>query len=145
MIREATLDDMFDILSMSKRFMELGPDTFVFDRHLLEEFVTPLLDDPNSLVLVSDDKGVDGLIVGFCAKHPFCGYRLAQELIWWVNPEVRGGVKAIRLLQNFVNWSRTVEADFLSMGDVSAVGDLGKLYKRLGLEYAEGSYTMRIK
>ena len=70
---------------------------------------------------------------------------MAAELAWFMSKEYRGGKQAIKLIEAFEAWGKSVGAEYVIMADIKSVADLSPLYKRKGFEEVEASYARRIK
>ncbi len=144
-VREATPEDIFDILVLTREFMKEGPAYFKFEKDKVESFLVRLIDEASMVAFVSEDEaGIHGFIVGCFTDHPFNGVKAAVELGWFVTKEKRGGTQAIRLLKAFEAWSKDMGAEWTAMGDVAGIQDLSKLYIRCGYNLAERTFMKEV-
>jgi hypothetical protein len=144
-VREATPEDIFDILVLTREFMKEGPSYFKFDKDKVEVFLVRLIEEPSMVAFVSEDEaGIHGFIVGCFTDHPFNGVKASVELGWFVTKEKRGGIQAMRLVKAFEAWSKDMGAEWTAMSDVTGIQDLSKLYIRCGYHPAERTFMKEV-
>lgn len=144
-IREATEDDIFDILVLAKEFSKEAPSTHKWDKDKTEAFLNSAILAPNMCIFVIDHGGeIEGAIVGIVAEV-FISHRvMATELAWFVSEEYRGKTSSIRLVKRYEDWAKEMGANSVGMSDISQVSDLEKLYNRLGYQRSESVYLKEI-
>lgn len=103
MIRQATHSDIPAMLAMGRDFhVESNWGQWAdFDADSFETTLTTFIEQPNWRVLVYDSDGPKGFICGVLTPLYFNhNVSVAQELLWWVHPDHRGGVGS-QLLEAF--------------------------------------------
>lgn len=144
-IREATEDDIFDILVLAKEFSKEAPSTHTWNKEKTEAFLNSALLAPNMNIFVIDHDGeIEGAIVGLVAEMYMSHRVQATELAWFVSQEYRGKASSIKLLKKYEEWAKAMGANQVGMGDIAAIADLEKLYNRLGYKIAESVYLKEI-
>jgi len=145
MIREATLDDSFDVLMLAHQFGKEAPPCYKFNKVKAEAFFERALTDPTMVWFVSeDDDGICGFIVGHFPDHPFNDASTAIELAWFVTKDKRKGTTAMRLVRAFDDWAKDLGARWISMSDIVGIQDLTQLYTRQGYQLAERSFMKEV-
>ena len=144
-VREATPEDDFDILVLTREFMKEAPDYFKFNKDRVSEFLIAVAAAPNMVVFVSeDDDGVNGYILGVYTDHPFNNAKVAAELGWYMTKAKRGGIQAIRLVRAFEGWAKDMGADYVAMCDVIGLSDLENIYTRSGYALTERTFMKEV-
>lgn len=140
MIREASVEDIPRLVEMAEAFHALSPYQGVaFDGDSFARSIERYLSDPCWTVKVLDEDGVVGLAIAVVQAFYFNEDEItAQELMWWVDPDSRGG--GLRLLYALEGWARDKGAKTLAMGDVPGLRSLESLYRRRGYEPADNLY-----
>ena len=143
MIRHAEPRDLPDLQRMAARFLSSeGPygTRFQVDPsrvHVLADYMTKPNDD--AAVFVAEEDGeVTGMFGVFCFEHPILGLRLAAELCWWMDPEVRGSRSGLRLLEAGESWAKDHRAVWLEM--IAPSERVAEFYDRLGYERTDVHY-----
>lgn len=109
----------------------------------LAHFIAWLLE--HGLLLVLD---VDGCIAGMfgaaIVPHMFSGELTANEVVWWVDPEYRGGSHALRMLRWFDEWAADRGAKRQQMVAPFGEARLHDVYQRLGYAPLETVYQREL-
>ena len=145
-IREATHEDIFELLILAYEFSKEGPDHFKpFEKDLVEERLTGAIDNEDYLVLVLEKNGeIQGGIVGVCIAPWMMSEVFAHELAWFVRKSARDGRGAIKLARAYETWAKSKGVTKIGMSDLTKIQGLGKLYERLGYSLSETSYIKEI-
>lgn len=142
-IRNATKADIPAIVSMGERFYATthyagfapyNPDSVA----LLAEM---LID--TGIMLIADEGGPVGM-AGLCvAPFMFNGdIKAAYEVVWWVNPEHRGGMAAVGLLKAIPPAAEALGCKAVQMMHMAnSPPQAAKLYERMGYTHTETSWT----
>lgn len=87
-----------------------------------------------------------GLLLGIIGPQFLVEANLAQELMWWVEPEYRKSLNPIRLLTLFEEWAKTNGAQAIVMARFTEADDnrLDKFYKKRGFREIETHYLKKI-
>lgn len=84
----------------------------------------------------------DGVVVGMLGMTTYpqamSGETIATEMVWWMEPEARGGRGALRLLEHGKTWARAQGATRLQM--IAPNTHVGAFYERLGFQLLEIHY-----
>jgi N-acetylglutamate synthase-like GNAT family acetyltransferase len=134
MIRLANEHDVPRLLDMGLTFQrEHYCDTLPENKEQLESTIRTLISNTDARIIVWDTgAGADGMIAFMVNAHMFSGERAALELVWWVEPAVRG-VVGLRLLRAAENAARDMGAARMVM--ISPNERVSRMYSLLG--YAE--------
>ena len=140
-IREATEEDVFDILILAKEFSKEAPKSHKWNKDKTEQFILSAMQNTNMTILVIDVDGeIEGALVGLISELYMSHTVQATELAWFVSKDYRGKPASIRLVKTFEKWAKDKGAMQIGMGDISGISSLEKLYTRLGYKIAESVY-----
>lgn len=133
MIREATEDDIPELVDMGKKFHEAGGLACAFNEVATGTFLERMIESGDAVVFRSD-KGM----IGGGVSNPYCDpdWRLALEFFWW--SEDKQGVK---LFKAFEEWARSKNADEIRMTTIPDLPAAEKIVKRRGYQPSEISYS----
>ena len=142
MIRAATYDDFDTILDMCEVFWGHTQFTEPFERDHTEKMVQMAYD--HGLLIVADDDGLYGFMAAI--KSPLLGSTkawTATELAWWVNPEKRGKLAGVRLVEHLERLCINGEVKYFNLAymQTSMPDTVKKLYEKMGYELQETVYT----
>ncbi len=145
-VREATYEDIFELLMLAFEFSKEGPDHFKpFEKEVVEERLTGAINNEAYLVLVLENNGeIQGGIVGVCMAPWMMSEPFAVELAWFVRKSARDGRGAIKLVKAYETWAKSKGVTKIGMSDLTKIQGLGKLYERLGYSLSETSYIKEI-
>lgn len=147
MIRCATKDDIQALIELSRdmhaecwmRWMPFAPERVSV---VLNELVN------HGFLWVHEHGGqIDGGMAGYVAECWYAQIKVAGEFGLYVRPDLAGGIVAMRLVKQFVQWAREQGAHEITLGITTGVNvhETGRLYERLGFECVGGNYKMRIE
>ena len=154
-IRPATMDDIPQIVAMAKRFYPESPYPHIYG-DMPEEQAAGLaivamqgMADSGivpGIMLVAEH---DGALVGMLCCHvdpaTFTPAVIASELVWWVEPEHRGGMTAVRLLRAGENEAEARGATVFNMAALAtSPEEAHRIYERLGYAPTHTIYTKRL-
>lgn len=144
MIRQATVSDVPDLVTMGLRFMRETSyrGQMAENPAQIAAFIASLIETPAAgTVFVSERAGlVTGTIVLLRFVHPFSGEVVVSELAWWVNPEARGD--GVKLLKRAEAWAVEVGAAVMQM--IAPTPQVAALYARLGYTRLEEAFQRRV-
>lgn len=106
-IRAATLDDLPRILDLGELMHNESPRwrKLAFNRARAADFLARLiLSDWGAVFLAEQSGQVLGGIAGTALPHWCSDDVLAQEIVFFMTPEARGGMSAVRLVRKFKEW-----------------------------------------
>lgn len=150
-IREATTDDLSDILRMGFAFHEASgyADICEPDTVSMLETAERLMADEKGLLLVaeSDDQivGMAGIVA--YPIHFNRNYLATQEMFWWVDKEYRTDGAGRGLLLGIESWAQKMRArsnTMISLNDLDGER-VGKLYKHAGYRPGEQMHIRRFE
>lgn len=136
-VRRAREADKVRALMLAKAFHGAAKLPFAFSAAHADAIFRASLDQPDRLCLVLDVAGVvQGVLVAEAGAHPFGPFKVASEIMWWIEPAHRGRA-AVRMIAEFETWAKARGCGFahlVGLGDDLAVG---RLYQRRGYAAAE--------
>lgn len=138
-IRDATYDDIPQLLAMGERFAEATglSDIIPYDAATVENLFRLLIDGDNGILLITDGGAVGALMFPAMIN---ANHITAQELFWWVDPDKRGhGVRLMRALEEA---ARERGAQSLMMSTIGALDNdgLAAFYERNGYRRADRNF-----
>lgn len=144
-IREATKEDIFDILVLAREFSKEAPRTHKWSKEKTEMFCLAAIENSNTTLLVlEEDEEIVGAIVGLLSEMYMSQTVVATELAWFVSKDYRGKKGSILLLKKFEEWAKKNNANYVCMGDIHNITNLEKLYTRMGYSKSETAYMKEV-
>lgn len=145
MIREATIEDIPDIVAMGRQFISTShyADLIPVRPDILAQTVYRMIQSDESAIFVADhaEAGLVGM-AGICSyRHPLTQDLFATELFLWVNPDHRGraGLELIREAEAWAEWRGAAALQL-----IAPTPNVEQLYGRLGYTKVETSYMRRL-
>jgi len=91
------------------------------------------------------DETVTGMMAGQVFEYEFGQSLIASDILVFVSPEHRGGTAFLRLVKEYIEWSKSLSAEmiFLNQTTGTAQEAVARLYQRIGFESVGGIYRMR--
>jgi hypothetical protein len=142
MIREATFDDIPVIQDLGRKFLSEGPykGRPVKDEQT-EKFAKVVISSLGK-VLLWEEEEADGKVTGILGfilvPHYFTGEMIAQELMWYVEPEYRKGCAALKLLWEAQTIAKRLGAKMMQF--TAPTSSAAKLYDRFGYKLLEVTF-----
>lgn len=135
-VRRAVEGDRFAILRLGKAFLAASGLPLPFNAAWAERTVRGYIVDGDKLCLVYQaSEAVQGVLLAHAGDHPFGPFRIAAELIWWIDPDHRG-VAALRMLDAYEAWAQDQGCAFVGMASLKDER-VDRLYIRRGYRAAE--------
>lgn len=146
MIREATLDDIPQMLVMGQRFFTAAgwDDIASYDPDSMERTMRFLIEGDSGVIFVLDDDGLVGMAGAMVNPFYFNASHLTgSELFWWVEPEHRG--HGGLLFDNLEAWAAGKGVQTFAFVAVDRLKPkvMGRLYEMRGYRASEHSYIKR--
>lgn len=146
-IRQGQLSDVSEVVRMSALFY---PTTHYaqwcdMDEDTVADLTENLIKN-HIFYVAEDEKGLVGMIGLFLAPFLFNAHaKFAVEVVWWVDPAVRGSHTAASLLKAVEGPARDAGADRIQMVHMpNSPPQATALYEKLGYCKSEISYTKDI-
>lgn len=137
MIRVATHADIPRILELGERLHSVSSYADIaFDRVKVSALMAQIINGAGVVFLSERDGVVVGGIAGGVTEHWFSSTeRLAFDYSFFIEPESRSGITAMKLLTAFREWARLNGARHLRMGITTGlnVESTARLYRAFGL------------
>jgi GNAT superfamily N-acetyltransferase len=134
-------------VKLAKRFSE-ELKLFEFSPFKAYNFIEEArMPDSNTfIILMTTEEGeVVGALGGVVTDTVFSFDRIALEVGWYVEPEHRGSLTALRMVRSFEHWARSRGATMVVMvSQLSSTTDPSKVYETMGYGLAEKSYMKRL-
>lgn len=154
-IRTATLDDIPQIVEMAKRFYPLSPYPAIYGDMPEEQAAGLVIVTLQGFAEAGIVPGVmlvaehDGKLIGMLCAHidpaTFTPAVIAAELVWWMEPEFRGGMSAVRLVRAAEDDARSKGATVFNMCILStSPPEAAELLEMLGYAPSHTVVTKRL-
>lgn len=148
-VRQATLDDVPAIVSMSERFYAETEFParlrFPFDADSVARIASDLAQS-HVMLLAESDGGVVGMVGLYILPFLFNnGHTSAHEIVWWVDPAVQGAGAGKALLAAIEPACAQRGAEAIYMVHLAtSPPQAAALYERMGYALTESSYVKRL-
>lgn len=143
-IREGSAGDLDQLALLGLRFIQNTiyasrlPNTLDHARRVAEVVLA------HGHVLVAErDQRLIAAIAIIVVPHFVLGETVANEIIWWADPEARGRGAALRLFKVAERWARDQGATLMQFGAYRDAR-LERLYEHLGYRAQEVIYEKRL-
>lgn len=84
-----------------------------------------------------------GVLLAHAYEHDFGPVWFAQERLWWIDPEHRGGSAAARMLDAYERWAFEQQGcHFVGMAGMGDDPSVARLYERRGYVRAETNFLL---
>jgi RimJ/RimL family protein N-acetyltransferase len=104
-VRPARSDERFAVLSLCRDFHVASGIPFAFDAAHASRAAQDHIEAPRKLCLVLEvDGALRGVLAASVAISPLSPVRIAQELVFWLDPDHRGRA-AFEMLQAYEVWA----------------------------------------
>ena len=105
-IRPARAGERFEVLALCRRFHAASGIPFEFDPAHASRAAQDHIEDPRKLCLILEAGGaLRGVLAASAHVSPLAPVRIAQELVFWVDPAHRGRSPR-RMLAAYEEWAR---------------------------------------
>lgn len=137
MIRHARPDDKMRVLVLAREFHRAAGLPFPFSPAHADALFRASIDSDDRLCLVLEvDGAIQGVLAAEAGPHPFGPFKIAGELMWWIEPAHRGR-SAVGMISAFEDWARERGCQFVHMVGLGDDPAVGRLYQRRGYSAAE--------
>lgn len=144
-IRNMEEDDILDVMLLAREFSKEAPASHKWDKNKTLSFLQTTINSPHMEVFVCEKDGeIVGGLVAVISEMYMSYTKQATELAWFVSKDVRGSSVAIRLVKHFEEWAKQNKADYITMSDITGIGNLSEMYSRMGYTSAETSYIKEL-
>lgn len=146
MIRLATVDDIEAVLRLGRQMHAEGAFRSVaLDEDKVRDMIGRCI--AHGFACVNEGReGVDGLLLGHVAEFWYSRATCASDLAFYVRPDRRGSIAAVRLIQAFVAWGRDAGAAKVVIAQSSGVRveEATHLLTGMGFAYRGGVFEWEI-
>jgi GNAT superfamily N-acetyltransferase len=146
-LRLASHNDWDDIKRLCADFHKASPyGDFPVDNDKVEVLIEKLLTDGQhiSIILLANDDthGTVGILAATTGEILFNREKLAQEILWWIDPEHRKSRHGLELLKAYEYWAHKIGCTAIQMSSLydPARHTLDKLYTKRGFTQTEQAY-----
>ena len=144
-IREATEEDVFDILVLAREFSKESPITHKWNKEKTEQFLISAINNSNTIIFVLEENNeILGAIIGLLSELFMSQTILATEVAWFVNKNHRGKKGSLLLMKTFENLAKQNNADYTCMSDIDGITSLENFYLRKGYSKCETTYMKEV-
>lgn len=145
-IREATQEDLFELLMLGYEFIKECPDHMKpFEKDVMEERLSNIIASEDGEVFVLEKDGeIQGLLVAMCSSPWMLSKKFGLELGLYIRKSARDGRGVIKLIKHYEAWAKSKGVTQVHMSDLSKLQNLSKLYERLGYSLIETNYIKEV-
>ncbi|RJG46495.1 GNAT family N-acetyltransferase [Mesorhizobium sp. DCY119] len=137
MIRRAVVADKMRVLMMARSFHVAAGLPFALHAAHASLVFDACLTDVDRVCLVYDVDGTaQGVLAAQAGAHPFGPFKVATEIMWWIEPAHRGRA-ALHMIAAYEAWARERGCSFANLVGLGADPITTKLYERCGYAAAE--------
>ncbi len=141
--------DIEKLIALGPRFIEESRYRGLpFDAEKLRQAGRRALANKGQFGVLMAMKGdeVVGLLLAIVSEYFFSTELVAATTFFYVTPEHRGGMAAIKLLHGFRNWARNRKVREINVHITSGVhlARTDRLMRRLGFRFIGGTYAMPV-
>ena len=142
-----TAADIEQRVELARRaWEEMGDRGLSFDGELVRQTIERKMAQPGKHCLLQADRAgrAIGALMGVAAPHYHSPALGASIFSWYVLPEHRGSLAAVKLLHGFRRWAKHAGALRLYVGITSGVdiARTDRLLKKLGFRLTGGNYGL---
>ena len=146
-IREATQDDLLDLVFLCKRFYKKAGYgvTGAFDTTKVVKVVSGIINDRHIYYTRVVER--DGEIVGFVAynivENPFSNSLMGNEVFFWIEDVKGAGFTFLKLLKEYEEWCKARGACVVKFGAIPQInsGKIDTILAKKGFHKAEVAYV----
>lgn len=135
-LRVATQEDIAELVAMGQQFIKEAPNYSgrTIQTKALEQNLTAIINGDGAIFLVELNNITVGGIVCATTNDWFSDQVIAFEQVFYVKPEYRATRAALLLLDAFVEWAKSMNADRVQCGTTTGIQTKGclRLYERFG-------------
>lgn len=135
-LRVAEQNDIAELVAMGQQFIKEAPNYLgrTIQTKALEQNLTAIINGDGAIFLVELNNTIIGGIVCATTKDWFSDQVVAFEQVFYVKPEYRATRAAIQLIDAFVEWAKSMNADRVQCGTTTGIQTKGclRLYERFG-------------
>lgn len=128
---------------MCQEFYRQTELDFELDKDYGVNFLRSHISNPDCLSLIWEiETQPRGCLLAFAPPHPFFPIRVANELVWWMEPNSRS-LGSLKLFQAFEYWAKEIKkSDAISVTSTSSTDPvLEKYYQRKGYSKRETTWS----
>ena len=138
-VRPARPDERFQVLRLCRDFHVASGVPFVFSPPHASLTAQDYIEDPDKLCLILEvDGAVRGVLAASAGVSPLSPVRIAQELVFWIDPAHRGR-SARRMVDAYAQWAR---AEGCAAAGLSGLNDdrVVRFFGAAGFALSENSF-----
>lgn len=146
MIRVATANDIEALMCLGRQMHAEG----AFNVHPMDEEKVRLamLSCIESGFAAANHglEGIDAMLLGHVAELWYSRARCAADVLFYVRPDRRGSIAAVRLVQEFVQWAQWAGAQEVQIASSSGVRveELHRMMTGMSFAHVGGVYKWRV-
>ena len=141
-IKIATIEDVDEIMEMSKQFLSTTGYTEYSDEQTIRNLINTVITGQQNEMIILLIPGT-GFIAGQSSPFAFGSHFLASEIAWWVNEDKRKSGAGTELIDAFEYWAKHV-AGCTIITLTSLDDEVGKLYEKKGYKLYERAYMKEL-
>ena len=138
----ATIEDLPEVLEMSKQFMSSTGYQKYSDEQTISNLIEAIVTGPQDAMIILLIPGV-GFLAGQSSPFAFGPHLLASEVAWWVNEDQRKTGAGSELVDAFEYWAKNIAR--CTIITLTSLDDIvGKFYEKKGYKLYERAYMKEL-
>lgn len=146
MIRTAAPHDIEALMGLGRQMHAEGAfNVHAMDEQKVRQAMLHCIDKQFASVSAGPD-GLDGMLLGQASELWYSRAKCASDVLFYVRPDRRGSITAVRLVQAFVEWAHWTGAAEVQIAQSSGVRveELHRLMTGMSFGHVGGVYKWRI-
>ncbi len=136
--RLATLEDRFEATKLLMDFYKDVNPPFKTSAAWAMNLFIRCVEDEDKIAIIKDG----GILLAAYGPALLGPYVQAYEIIWWVDPEKRGN--SISMINLYEAWAKDKKVSLIELKSLTKYQKTGIMYKKLGYDQIETSWTKRL-
>lgn len=137
MIRTATVEDIPRIIELGHKLHQTSRYAAQeFDPGVAASFIEGLISGHGVVFVAVVDGQIVGGFAGGIVEQWFSTQKVAYDYSFFIEPEHRSGITAIKLLRAFEHWATSMGADHIQIGITTDINTEGtaRFYRAMGFD-----------
>jgi GNAT superfamily N-acetyltransferase len=147
MIRLAEPQDISQLFLLSLGFIEESGYGLTPNPEKIVKLIRSFMNDADKILLVIEDKEIVGMLGASVTESYFSNDRIAQELVWFVDPKYRGHRDSIKLIDAYERWAKMSKCSVIQLSTILDLveGKVEKFYNRRGYKRVESAFIKELQ
>lgn len=147
MIEVATLEDAPRLAEMGELLHDTSSYAAIpYNRAKVEDMMRSLIGGAGAVFVIRKEGRIVGGLAGAVAPHWFSDELLGYEYSFFIEPDSRHGITAVKLVTAFTTWCKLRGAKQIRMGITTGINEQGTagLYRMIGFKDAGSLFKLDV-